>query len=83
MSNYIRTINMDGPAGNAMNLIATAKHMAKDHGEDGKKIVKEMMDTGEYDILVQTLLFYFGDYLRLVNSSGKDITYDYIGEDNG
>lgn len=83
MSNYIRTINMDGPAGNAMNLIATAKHMAKDHGEDGKKIVKEMMDTGEYDILVQTLLFYFGDYLRLVNSSGKDITDNYIGADNG
>ena len=83
MSNYIRTINMDGPAGNAMNLMATAKQMAKDHGENGSKIVKEMSDTGEYDILVQTLLFYFGDYIRLVNSSGKDITYDYIREDNG
>jgi len=83
MSNYIRTINMDGPAGNAMNLMATAKHMAKEHGENGSKIVKEMMDTGEYDILVQTLLFYFGDYLRLVNSSGKDITDNYIGADNG
>ena len=83
MKNYIRTINMDGPAGNAMNLMATAKSMAKDHGENGSKIVKEMMDTGEYDILVQTLLFYFGDYIRLVNSHGKDITYDYIREDNG
>jgi len=83
MSNYIRTINMDGPAGNAMNLIATAKHMAKDHGEDGKKIVKEMMDTNEYDLLVQTLLFYFGDYIRLVNRSGIDITDNYIGADNG
>ena len=81
--NYTRTINIDGPAGNAMNLCATAKRMARDNGENGSKIVKEMMDTGEYDILVQTLLFYFGDYLRLVNSSGKDITYDYIGEDNG
>ena len=76
--NYIRKINMDGPAGNAMNLMATAKQMAKEHGENGKKIVKEMMDTGEYDILVQTFLFYFGDYVRLVNRSGNDITDNYV-----
>ena len=76
--NYIRKINMDGPAGNAMNLMATAKQMAKEHGENGKKIVKEMMDTGEYDILVQTFLFYFGDYVRLVNRSGNDITDYYV-----
>ena len=81
--NYIRTINMDGPAGNAMNLMATAKRMAKDHGENGSKIVKEMMDTGDYDTLVQTLLFHFGDYIRLTNSHGDDITYDYIRKDNG
>ena len=36
---YTRTINLDGPAGNAYNLLATAKHMAKDFGEDGKKTV--------------------------------------------
>ena len=76
--NYIRKINMDGPAGNAMNLMATAKQMAKEHGENGKKIVKEMMDTGEYDTLVQTFLFYFGDYVRLVNRSGNDITDNYV-----
>ena len=81
--NYIRTINMDGPAGNAMNLMATAKRMARAHGENGSKIVKEMMDTGEYDMLVQTFLYYFGDYVRLINSHGDDITYDYIREDNG
>ena len=83
MKNYIRTINMDGPAGNAVSLMATAKHMARDHGENGGKIVNEMKDSGDYDTLVQTLLFYFGDYIRLVNSHGKDITYDYIREDNG
>ena len=81
--NYIRTINMDGPAGNAMNLMATAKRMAKELGENGSKIVKEMMDTGEYDMLVQTFLFYFGDYVNLVNSHGDDITDTYIGLDNG
>ena len=76
--NYIRTINMDGPAGNAMNLMATAKRMARDHGENGSKIVKEMMDTGEYDMLVQTFLFYFGDYVNLVNSHGDVLNDQYI-----
>ena len=76
--NYIRTINMDGPAGNAANLMATAKRMAKDHGENGSKIVKEMMDTGEYDMLVQTFLFYFGDYVNLVNSHGDVLNDQYI-----
>jgi len=76
--NYTRTINIDGPAGNAMNLMATAKHMARDHGENGSKIVKEMMDTGEYDMLVQTFLFYFGDYVNLVNSHGDVLNDQYI-----
>ena len=78
--NYIRTINMDGPAGNAVNLMATAKSMAKDHGENGSKIVKEMMDTGDYDMLVQTFLFYFGDYVNLVNSHGDVLNDQYINE---
>ena len=55
--NYTRTINIDGPAGNAISLCATAKSMARDNGENGSKIVKEMMDTGDYDMLVQTFLF--------------------------
>ena len=80
MSNFIRSINMDGPAGNAVSLMATAKHMAKNHGENGNKIVREMRETGDYDMLVQTLLFYFGDYIRLVNSHNEDITSNYIGE---
>ena len=54
--NYTRTINIDGPAGKAMNLCATAKRMARDNGENGSKIVKEMMDTGEYYMLVQNFL---------------------------
>jgi hypothetical protein len=76
--NYTRTINMDGPAGNAMSLCATAKSMARDNGENGSKIVKEMMDTGEYDMLVQTFLFYFGDYVNLVNSHGENLNERYI-----
>ena len=78
--NYTRTINIDGPAGNAMNLCATAKHMARDTGENGSKIIKEMMETGEYDLLVQTFLFYFGDYVNLVNSHGDVLNDQYINE---
>ena len=55
--NYTRTINIDGPAGNAFNLMATAKHMARDFGENGKKIVNEMQESGDYDMLIQTFLF--------------------------
>ena len=75
---YTRTINLDGPAGNAYNLLATAKQMARDFGEDGKKIVNEMKESGDYDMLVQTFLFYFGDYVNLVNSHGDNLNERYI-----
>ena len=75
---YARTINLDGPAGNAYNLLATAKQMARDFGEDGKKIVNEMKESGDYDMLIQTFLFYFGDYVNLVNSHGENLNERYI-----
>ena len=75
---YTRTINLDGPAGNAYNLLATAKQMARDFGEDGKKIVNEMKESGDYDTLIQTFLFYFGDYVNLVNSRGENLNERYI-----
>ena len=77
---YTRTINLDGPAGNAFNLMATAKQMARDFGEDGKKIVNEMKESGDYDMLIQTFLFYFGDYVNLVNSHGDVLNDQYINE---
>lgn len=79
--NYTRTIYIEGPAGNAINLIATAKSMAKDIGENGNKIVKEMMETEEYDSLVETFLFYFGDYVDLVDRSGDSVKERYINND--
>ena len=75
---YTRTINLDGPAGNAFNLMATAKQMARDFGEDGKKIGNEMKESGDYDMLIQTFLFYFGDYVNLVNSHGDVLNDQYI-----
>ena len=78
--NYSRTINIEGPAGNAFNLMATAKNMAKDIGENGKKITNEMKESGDYDTLVQTFLFYFGDYVDLVDNYGDSIKERYINE---
>ena len=75
--NYSRTINIDGPAGNAYNLMATAKRMAKDLGENGNKIVKEMMSE-DYDNLVATFLFYFGDYVDIIDSHGDSVKESYI-----
>ena len=77
---YTRTINIEGPAGNAYSLMATAQHMARDFGEDGKKIVNEMKESGDYDMLVQTFLFYFGDRVNLVNSHGDVLNDQYINE---
>ena len=78
--NYSRTINIEGPAGNAFNLMTTAKSMAKDIGENGKKITNEMKESGDYDTLVQTFLFYFGDYVDLVDNYGDSIKERYINE---
>ena len=78
--NYSRTINIEGPAGNAFYLMATAKSMAKDIGENGKKITNEMKESGDYDTLVQTFLFYFGDYVDLVDNYGDSIKERYINE---
>ena len=78
--NYSITINMDGPAGNALNLMAIAKNMAKDIGENSKKITNEMKESGDYDTLVQTFLFYFGDYVDLVDNYGDSVKERYINE---
>ena len=78
--NYSRRINIEGPAGNAFNLMATAKNMAKDIGENGKKITNEMKESGDYDTLVQTFLFYFGDYVDLVDNYGDSVKERYINE---
>ena len=76
--NYSRTINIEGPAGNAFNLMATAKRMAKDIGENGNKIINEMKESGDYDTLVQTFLFYFGDYVDLVDNYGDSVKERYV-----
>ena len=76
--NYFRENILEGPAGNAFNLMATAKRMAKDIGENGNKIINEMKESGDYDTLVQTFLFYFGDYVDLVDNYGDSVKERYV-----
>lgn len=79
--NYTRTINIDGPAGNAINLIATAKTFAKDLGYTSRAIrglVNQMLESNDYDRLVQIFLFYFGDYVTLIDREGESKNDFYI-----
>ena len=49
--NYTRKIYIDGPAGNAMNLIATARTMAKDLGHTNRSvraISNQMLESNNY-----------------------------------
>lgn len=78
--NYTREIYIDGPAGNAMNLIATARTMAKDLGYTKSSIRKltNQMTESNYDRLVQVFLFYFGDYVTLIDREGESKNDFYI-----
>ena len=78
--NYTREIYIDGPAGNAMNLIATARTMAKDLGYTKSSIRKltNQMTESNYDRLVQVFLFYFGDYVNLIDREGESKNDFYI-----
>ena len=57
-----RTINLDGPDGNAFVLLAICKDLAKQIGLSWDDIQKEAK-AGDYCILVYTLNKYFGDFI--------------------
>ncbi len=79
--NYTRKIYIDGPAGNAMNLIATARTMAKDLGHTNRSvraISNQMLESNNYDRLVQIFLFYFGNYVTLIDREGESQNDFYI-----
>lgn len=61
-------IDLDGPEGNAFNLIAVARGLCKRLGIDNKKIETEMIQ-GDYTNLVKTFDRYFGNYVILQTSS--------------
>ena len=58
-------INLDGPDGNAMVLMAYAKRFAKDMGYVSDEAILNNMRSGDYTNLVKTFDKYFGEYVIL------------------
>jgi len=59
-----RTINLDGPDGNANILVGFARNMARQLSLPSEKIVLEMTN-GDHLHLLKTFDRYFGDYVSL------------------
>ena len=58
-------INLDGPEGNALTLMAYAKRFAKDMGYASDEAIINNMMAGDYNNLVKTFDHYFGNYVVL------------------
>lgn len=61
------TIDLDGPEGNAFNLLGVARGLSKRLHLDNKKIETEMIQS-DYVHLVKTFDRYFGNYVVLQTS---------------
>jgi len=59
-----RTIDLNGPDGNAWALMGRAKGWAKEMGLDGKAIIADMM-SGDYDHLVAVFDEHFGSLVTI------------------
>jgi len=57
-------IDLQGPEGNAYNILGVAQQLAKDIGLDFQQIQKEMQ-SDDYEHLIETFDEYFGDYVDL------------------
>lgn len=64
MNNYI-TIDLNGPKGNAFNLLAIAKDLAHKNKFNWDNIYTEMTKS-DYEHLVQVMENYFGDQIFLL-----------------
>ena len=60
-------IDLDGPEGNAFNLIGVARNLSKRLRLDSQKIESEMIQ-GDYVHLVKTFDRYFGQHVILQTS---------------
>ena len=61
---YEMEIDLTGPQGNVFFLIATAKHLARQLGFDGKEIQTKMM-SGDYENAVNVFDENFGHFVTL------------------
>ncbi len=58
-------INLDGPDGNAFQLMAYAQRFAKDMGYVSDEAILNLMMDGDYTNLVRTFDKYFGEFVIL------------------
>ena len=58
-------INLDGPEGNAFQLMAYAQRFAKDMGYVSDEAILNNMKSGDYTNLVRTFDKYFGEFVIL------------------
>ena len=58
-------INLDGPDGNAFQLMGYAKRFARDMGYASDEVILKNMMAGDYKHLVKTFDKYFGEYVIL------------------
>ena len=58
-------INLDGPDGNAFQLMAYAQRFAKDMGYVSAEAIINNMKSGDYTNLVRTFDKYFGEFVIL------------------
>ena len=58
-------INLDGPDGNAFQLMAYANRFAKDMGYASDEAILNLMMDGDYTNLVRTFDKYFGEFVIL------------------
>ena len=57
-------IDLDGPDGNAFNLLGVARKLSEELGLDDRAINEEMR-SGDYNNLVEVFEKHFGDYVHL------------------
>lgn len=62
-----RVIDLDGPEGNAHNLLGLALAWSKQLDLDGDAIVEEMKE-GDYENLIEVFDSYFGSFVALERS---------------
>lgn len=60
-------INLNGPDGNAFNLMAYAKQWSKEMGIDSGPLLKEMMN-GDYEHLLKVLDDTFGSMVTFIRN---------------
>ena len=58
-------INLDGPDGNAFQLMAYAQRFAEDMGYVSAEAILNNMKSGDYTNLVRTFDKYFGEFVIL------------------